>query len=67
MNEQNFIEKYLWPSEDKLDRTFTFPLPDIEGLKNCGDFIIQCQLEDTFSTNIITKYESDSGIILKDF
>jgi hypothetical protein len=67
MNEKDFLEKYLWPSEDKLDRSFTFPLPDGEGLKNCGDFIIQCQHEDTFSTNIITKYESDSGIILKEF
>ncbi len=66
MNEKDFLENYLWPSEDKLDRTFTFPLPDIEGLKKCGDFIIQCQLEDTFSTNIMTKYESDSGIILKE-
>lgn len=66
MNEKDFLERYLWPSEDKLDRTFTFPLPDGEGLKRCGDFIIQCQYEDTFSTNIITKYESDSGIILKE-
>jgi len=66
MNEKDFLENYLWPSEDKLDRTFTFPLPDIEGLKKCGDFIVQCAIEDTFSTNIITKYESDSGIILKE-
>jgi len=66
MNEKDFLEKYLWPSEDKLDRTFTFSLPDGEGLKNLGDFIIQCQHEDTFSTNIITKYESDSGVILKE-
>jgi hypothetical protein len=67
MNEKEFLEKYLWPSGDRLDKTFTFPLPNIEGLKKCGDFIIQCEYEDTFSTNIITKYESDtSGIILKD-
>ncbi len=66
MNEKDFLENYLWPSGDRLDRTFTHPLPNIEGLKRCGDFIIQCQHEDTFSTNIITKYESDSGIILKE-
>ena len=67
MNEKDFLENYLWPSGDRLDRTFTFPLPNIEGLKKCGDFIIQCEHEDTFSTNIITKYESDiSGVILKD-
>jgi len=59
MNEQKFLENYLWPSDDKLDRTFAYPLPNIEGLKKCGDFIVQCELEDTFSTNIITKYKSD--------
>jgi len=67
MNEKEFLEKYLWPSDDRLDRTFTHPLPKIEGLKKCGDFIVQCEHEDTFSTNIITKYESDiSGVILKE-
>ncbi len=66
MKEEDFLEKYLWPSDDRLDRTFTHPLPKIEGLKKCGDFIVQCELEDTFSTNIMTKYESDSGIILKE-
>ncbi len=59
MNEKDFLENYLRPSGDQLDRTFTHPLPNIEGLKKCGDFIVQCQLEDTFSTNIISKYESD--------
>ena len=59
MDEKDFLEKYLWPSEDRLDRTFTHPLPSIEGLKKCGDFIVQCEHEDTFSTNIVTKYESD--------
>ncbi len=67
MNEKDFLEKYLWPSGDRLDRTFTHPLPNIEGLRNCGDFIVQCEYEDTFSTNIITKYVSDvSGVILKE-
>ena len=67
MNEQDFLENYLWPSEDRLDRTFAYPLPQIEGLKKCGDFIVQCELEDTFSTNIITKYESDTlGVSLVD-
>jgi len=59
MNEKDFLENYLWPSDSRLGRTFTHPLPDIEGLKKCGDFIVQCELEETFSTNIITKYESD--------
>ncbi len=67
MSEKDFLEKYLWPSGDRLDRTFTHPLPDIEGLKKCGDFIVQCEHEDTFSTNIITKYESDTlGLTVKE-
>ncbi len=60
MNEKDFLENYLWPSGDRLDRTFTHPLPNIEGLKKCGDFIVQGELEDTFSTNIMTKYISDT-------
>ncbi len=59
MNEKDFLGNYLWPSGDRLDRTFTHTLPNIEGLKKCGDFIVQCEYEDTFSTNIVTKYESD--------
>jgi len=59
MNEKYFLENYLWPSDDRLDRTFTHPLPNIEGLKKCGDFIVQSECEDTFSTNIMTKYVSD--------
>jgi len=67
MNEKDFLEKYLWPSDDRLDRTFTFPLPKIDGLKKRGDFIVQCEYEDTFSTNIIAKYESDTlGVTLKE-
>ena len=59
MNEKDFLENYLWPSEARLDRTFVYPLPKIEGLKKCGDFIVQSEHEDTFLTSIITKYESD--------
>lgn len=67
MNEKDFLENYLWPSDDRLDRTFTHPLPSIEGLKKCGDFIVQGELEDTFSTNIVTKYESDvTGVVFKE-
>jgi len=60
MNEKDFLENYLWPSESRLNTNFTHPLPDIEGLKKCGDFIVQGELEDTFSTNIMTKYESET-------
>ncbi len=62
MSEKDFITNYLQPSDNRLDRTFTHPLPpDIEGLKKCGDFIVQGELEDTFSTNIIRKYVSDTA------
>jgi len=60
MNEKDFIKNYLWPSDDRLDRTFTHPLPGIEGLEKRGELIVQCELEDTFSTNMMTKYESDT-------
>ena len=67
MNEKDFLGNYLWPSVDRLDRTFTHPLPNIEGLKKCGDFILQSELEDTFATSIFKKYESDTlGVILKE-
>ncbi len=67
MNEKDFLENYLWPSDDRLDRTYTHPAPNIEGLKKCGEFIVQCELEDTFSTNIMTKYESDIlGLTVKE-
>jgi len=59
MNETDFLKNYLWPADDRLDRTYTNTLPDIEGLQKSGDFIVQSRLEETFSTNIITKYESD--------
>ncbi len=58
MDEKQFIENYLKPSEDGLDKSFTHPLPPIAGLEKRGSFIVQGELEDTFSTNIIYKYES---------
>ena len=59
MNEKDFLDNYLWPSGDKLDRTFTHALPNIEGLKKCGDFIVQSEHEDTFSANIMAAGVSD--------
>jgi hypothetical protein len=46
MNTNGFLADYLWPSFDKLDRTFTHLLPESVGLKKCGDFIVQCELEE---------------------
>ena len=60
MNEKDFLENYLWPSESRLNTTFTHPLPNLEGLKKCGVFIVQSELEETFTPTIITKYVSDT-------
>lgn len=60
MNEKDFVINYLQPSDSKLDRTFTYPLPNIEGLKNAGDMIVQGEHEKTFSTNIMTKHVSET-------
>jgi hypothetical protein len=67
MNEGDFLANYLWPSGDKLDRTYIHEPPDIKGLKRCVDYIIQGEYEDTFSTNIMVKYQSDTmGVKLVD-
>ncbi|MFC1670465.1 hypothetical protein ACFL20_08735 [Spirochaetota bacterium] len=60
MDENNFIEKYIKPSESGLDKSFTMALPEIPGLKEVSSFIVQGRMEDTVSTNIITEYESGS-------
>jgi len=67
MDKKDFLTDYLRPSSDRLDRTFIHSLPDIKGLKKYGNYIIQGEYEDTFSTNIMTKYESDTlGVKLVD-
>lgn len=58
MDEQDFLENYLKPSDHRLDKRFTHPLPPIPGLENKGEFIVQGKLGHTFSTNIVYKYES---------
>jgi len=60
VDKEIFLKQYLKPSADGLDRQFMHPLPEIPDLKECGEFIVQSELEDTFSTNIISKYESPS-------
>jgi hypothetical protein len=60
LENNNFLESYLKPSEEGLDRTFTLPLPDISGLKECGEYIVQGKLDNTCSTNIISKHVSES-------
>lgn len=64
MDNDLFLHHYLKPSADGLDRRFTVPLPNIRGLTPCGEFIVQGHLEDTFSTNIITKFEDPTGLRL---
>jgi hypothetical protein len=60
MENDTFIQHYLRPSSDNLDRQFTRPLPEIPGLEKCGEFIVQSEHENTFSTNIISKFENTS-------
>lgn len=64
MDNELFLHYYLKPSADGLDRRFTVPLPNIVGLTRCGEFIVQGQLEDTFSTNIMTTFEDPTGLRL---
>jgi len=59
MENESFLTNYLQPSKNGLDRTFTLPLPEISGLKECGEYIVQGKLDNTCSTNIITKYVSE--------
>ncbi len=59
METENFTTRYLKPSASGLDSGFTIPLPEIPGLIKSGEFIVQGELEQTFSTNIITKYLSE--------
>ena len=60
-----FVKNFIKPSKANRSTEFTYPLPDIEGLEKAGDIIIQSELKETFSTNIITQYVSKtSGINL---
>lgn len=59
METENFTTSYLKPSTIGLDFNYTIPLPEIPGLKKSGEFIVQGELEQTLSTNIITKYVSE--------
>jgi hypothetical protein len=60
MDEKQFLKNFIQPSEKKLNETIIYPLPKIEGLRKCGEFIVQGEQEETFSTNLVTRYVSDS-------
>jgi len=63
LENDNFLNNYLKPSEDCLDRTFTIPLPDIPGLEESGEFIVQGHQDNTYSTNIMLKHvNNEAGI-----
>ena len=59
MDVDKFLSDYLVPSESGLDKSFTMPLPPVAGLKEVGSFIVQGNLGDTVSTNIIGHYHSE--------
>ena len=60
---EHFLKNYLKFSVDGLDRSYMVPLPPIEGLEPKGEFIVQGKLDQTYSTNIIFKYESERARI----
>jgi len=61
LNQETFMCRYMEPLEHCFSSEFSLPLPPVDGLKKNGTFLIQGYLDNTYSTNTITKYESDSG------
>ena len=58
MDEQAFLQDYLHPSTDGLDRRFTLPLPDSAGFVKTADFILQSSCPPTCSINVISRHEN---------
>ena len=59
---KDFIKNYIRPTEAKVNKQYTYPLPD--GFEKTGDIIIQAEVEDSFSTNILGTYVNDDDINL---
>jgi len=64
MDNKKFLENYIQPATARFNPQFTLPLPVIPGLKKNGEFIVQGHLDNTYSTNIITRLDSDDGMRL---
>lgn len=62
MDTECLLKDYILPSEARFNEQFRLPLPPIPDLTKTGDFIVQGQMADTCSTNIIAKYENQDGI-----
>ena len=60
MNENDFVMRYLHAFRIYIEIAFLHPLPPVEGLRKSGDLIVQGELDETFSTNIISKYVSEN-------
>jgi hypothetical protein len=58
MDESAFLRDYLQPSQSGLQSCYTHSMPDIPGLAKAGDFIVQAELEGTYSVNILRRYLS---------
>ena len=63
-NYMDFIKNYIWPTDAKVNKHYTYPLP--EGFTKTGDLIIQSEVGESFSTNIIGTYINDDGINLNE-
>ena len=54
----SFSYNFISPIQYSLEENCTLELPNIHGLRKQSKFILQGNQDNTFSTNIITKYES---------
>lgn len=59
-NFMDFIKNYIRPIDAKVNNNYTYPLP--EGYTKTSDMIIQAEVGDCFSTNILSTHENAAGI-----
>ncbi len=64
VEDNDFINNYIWPSDAKINTEFTVPLP--EGFNKTEDYILQAEAGDSFSVNIMASYINDDEIILNE-
>lgn len=60
----DFIKNYIWPTDATVNKHYTYPLPD--SFAKTADFIIQSEVGDSFSTNIIRTCMNDDGVYVNE-
>ena len=63
MDTTDFINGYLQPAQGDVNPAFRLPLPEISGLTQTSEFIVQSHAEDTWSTNYILRHDSSEANI----